>query len=84
MIKTNNHEEYFYQRNITRKPKPRNGKIVEANLLGLPKNATPSEKELEQINSNITSAENEINKIVYDLYDISDNEIAIIEKSINL
>ena len=42
------------------------------------------EKELKQINSNITSAENKINKIVYDLYDISDNEIAIIEKSINL
>ncbi len=42
------------------------------------------EKEIEQIKSEIISAEEEINKIVYDLYDISDNEIAIIEKSINL
>jgi REP element-mobilizing transposase RayT len=42
------------------------------------------EKELEQIHQNIKKAENEINVIVYNLYELTDKEIAIIEKKLSL
>ena len=41
------------------------------------------EKELENIKITLDDAENEINTIIYQLYDLTDKEIAIIEKSVN-
>jgi adenine-specific DNA-methyltransferase len=40
------------------------------------------EKEFEQIVSNIEKAENEINEVIYSLYELSDKEIGIIEQNI--
>jgi len=40
------------------------------------------EKEFETIASNIEIAESEINETVYNLYEMSDEEIGIIEKTI--
>jgi adenine-specific DNA-methyltransferase len=40
------------------------------------------EKELGHIVSNIEKAENEINVVVYSLYELTDNEIKIVEESV--
>lgn len=40
-------------------------------------------KELEQLTTELTKAENKINSIIYELYEIEPDEIATIEKNIN-
>jgi len=42
------------------------------------------EKELEQINTEIITAESNINAIIYELYELEPKEIATIENNINL